>query len=211
MLISNFDMLYLAFWLIALILTLGLMLLQPLRYEICTRAYWAFLLQPWKLLTFVFAASLVTVAAPYSGDPTWDYTNSIIISCLTFALAPWAVGALFLACRNKQFDSRLFVAVCLFFAPCWAYDIYILARDHMYPATWVSNLFLSGPIVALAGLFWNLSWQQELGTHFSFSRRAWMNSDVAPLRSVLIPALVIALPVIALVVWFVIDAQSFAK
>jgi hypothetical protein len=187
------------------------MLFDPTRYEICTRAYWAFLLQPWKLFTFFVALALITVVAPYSGDPTWDYLDSILISCLTFVVAPWSVGALYLSCRSRRFDKRLLVAMCLFFTPCWFYDLYILLRDHSYPATWVSNLFLSGPIVALAGLFWNLSWLQEVGTHFSFSRSPWLSGEVTAFGKVLLPALVIALPVVIMVLWFVIDAQSAAN
>jgi len=211
MLISNFEVVYLVCWVGLLILSIGLMLFDPSRYEICTRAYGAFLLQPWKLFTFFVALALITVVAPYSGDPTWDYLDSILISSLTFVVAPWSVGALFLSCRNRRFDKRLLVAACLFFTPCWFYDLYILLRDHSYPPTWVSNLFLSGPIVALAGLFWNLSWLRETGTHFAFSRSPWMGAEVTPFVKVLLPALVIAIPVVVMVLWFVIDAQSAAK
>jgi len=208
MLISSFETVYLTGWIVWLTLSVGLMLLQPSRYEICTAAYWAFLLQPWKIFTFFLALALITVVAPYSGDPTWDYLDSILTSCLTFVVAPWAVGSLFLAIKNRQFDRRLLVAICLFFTPCWCYDLYILIRDHAYPATWVSNLFLSGSIVALAGLFWNLAWSQGVGAHFSFSRSPWLGHDDTPFRKVLIPALVIAIPVVIMVMWFVMDAQS---
>jgi hypothetical protein len=169
------------------------------------------LLQPWKLFTFFVALTLITVVAPYSGDPTWDYLDSIIISCLTFVVAPWSVGAIYLSCRNRTFDKRLLVAACLFFTPCWFYDLYILLRDHAYPPTWVSNLFLSGPIVALAGLFWNLAWLRELGTHFSFSHRPWISSEATPFGKILLPALMISVPVVVMVLWFVFEAQSVAK
>lgn len=211
MLISDFEKFYLTAWAILVALSVGLMLVQPSRYEICTRPYWTFLLQPWKLVTFLLALALITVVAPYSGDPTWDYLDSIIISCLTFIEAPWTVGVMYLSYKNRQFDKRLLVATCLFLTPCWFYDIYILFRDQMYPPTWVSNLFLSGPIVALAGLFWNLSWHQEAGTHFSFSRDPWMSKRVTPFSKVFVPALLIAIPVISMVLWFVMDAQPFVS
>lgn len=211
MLISNFEVIYLTTWVVLLVLSIGLMLFQPSLYEICTQAYWAFLLQPWKLFTFSTALALITFVAPYSGDPTWDYFDSIIISCLTFVVAPWTVGVFFLSFRNRQFDKRLLIAACLFLTPCWFYDLYILLKDHAYPPTWVSNLFLSGPIVALAGLFWNLSWHPEVGTHFSFSQSPWISDEVTPFGKVLLPALVIAIPVVAMVMWFVIDAQIASK
>jgi hypothetical protein len=211
MLISRFESIYLASWIILLVVSTGLMVFQPSKFEICSRAYRAFLLQPWKLLTFFAALALITVVAPYSGDPTWDYPDSIIISCLTFVVSPWAVGVFFLSYKARQFDRRLLVAACLFLTPCWFYDLYILLRDHAYPPTWTSNLLLSGPIVALAGLFWNLSWQREVGTHFAFSRKPWMSDEATSLGKVLLPALVIAIPVVAMVLWFVIDAQQGAK
>ncbi len=210
MLISNFELVYLAFWITALCLSVGLMAFQPLAFEICTPAYWAFLFRPWKVFTFLVATALITVVAPYSGDPTWDYPDSLAISCLTYVVAPWGVGVIYLSLRDRRFDKRLFVAACLFFAPCWFYDVYILLRDHAYPATWVSNLFLSEPIVALAGLFWNLAWRAQVGAHFSFSLTPWFSHGVTPIRKVVLPALVIALPVVVMVLWFVMDAQSTA-
>jgi hypothetical protein len=67
----------------SLVVSIDLMFFQPSKYEICSRAYRAFLLRPWKLLTFFAALALITVVAPYSGDPTWDYPDSLIISCLS--------------------------------------------------------------------------------------------------------------------------------
>jgi hypothetical protein len=183
------------------------MIMRPLQYEICTRAYWKFLFQPWKVFAFIAAAALITVVAPYSGDPTWDYPDSLAISFLTYFLAPWSIGAIFLSIRDKRFDRRLFVAICLFFVPCWFYDAYILLRDHAYPGTWISNLVLSGSIVVLAGLFWNLAWRPGTGQHFAFTVTPWLDGDNAPLRKLIIPAVMIAIPVIVMVLWFVYDAQ----
>ena len=42
-------------------------------------AYGRFLLQPWKAVTFMIAASGVTLAAPYSGDVTWDYVDGVFM------------------------------------------------------------------------------------------------------------------------------------
>jgi len=206
MLISNLELTYLICWVLALLVALGLMVIQPSRYEICGRDYWVFLLKPWKLFTFAVAMALITVVAPYSGDPTWDYPDSIAISFLTYVVAPWSVGVFYQSLRNRQFDKRLLVALCLFLTPCWFYDLYILLRDHAYPATWSSNLFLSGPIVALAGMFWNLAWAIETGAHFAFSQPVWLSNQSTPFAKVLGAALVIALPVVAMVLWFVLDA-----
>lgn len=205
-LISHLETVYLICWVSALCLSVSLMVAQPSRYEICTSVYWKFLFQPWKVFTFFVAAALITFVAPYSGDPTWDYPDSVAISCLTYIVAPWSVGVAFVSYRDRKFDRQLFVAMCLFFVPCWFYDIYILFRDHAYPETWISNLFLSGPIVGLAGLFWNLAWRPDVGRHFSFSRTPWLESYATPLGTLMFPALVIAMPVVGLVLWFVYDA-----
>ena len=209
--IAGFESVYLVSWISALCLSISLMARQPSRYEICTRAYWRLLLQPWKVVTFLMATALVTFAAPYSGDATWDYPDSIAISCLTYIVAPWSIGVAFQSFRDNRLDRRLFVAMFLFLSPCWMYDAYILIRDHAYPATWVSNLVLSGGIIVLAGLFWNLAWRPGKGAHFAFSATPWLDGGVTPLKALILPAMMIGLPVVGMIWWFVHDALLAAK
>jgi hypothetical protein len=140
--------------------------------------YQAFLLVPWKIATFIIAGLGITLAAPYSGDPTWDYFDGSTISALVYLTAPWAAGAVFRSIRTKTKWSDIFIALCLMlFASSWYYDAYIFLRDGMYPATWLQNLIISPTFYIAAGLFWNLEHHPERGIIFSFQRDAWYHED----------------------------------
>jgi hypothetical protein len=196
---------YILFWATCLLLAARLLLRKP---QIRKRFsdYRAFLSQPWKIATFIIAASGITLAAPYSGDPTWDYPDSIIISALTFMTAPWAVGAVFRSLKTRTGWADIFVAVCMMlFSSSWFYDIYISLRDGVYPATWLSNLLISPSFYILGGLFWNLEHQPGRGIIFSFQRDAWYHEAAhTSFRKVVW----IAMPLMAFAVygvaWFVL-------
>lgn len=195
---------YLLFWLSAVLVACCLVLRNKEVYAFFDRPYWVFLFEPWKLTTFAIATLGITLAAPYSGDPTWDIPDSIIISILTYIIAPWSVGTLYRNVKAKMFKAQFFVALCFFFVPCWAYDLYILLRDKMYPSTWCENLFISGGIVFLAGLFWNLVWQEDRGVTFAFTRDEWPPQQRTPFKKVIWLCFLLAAPVVASVGWFVI-------
>ena len=59
------------------------------------RRYLHHLLVPWKLIGFAGATALVTLAAPYGHDRTWDTTDSLLISALVFAVGPWSVATFY--------------------------------------------------------------------------------------------------------------------
>ncbi len=73
--------------------------------------YRRFLQSGWKLGTFVIAVLAMTIMAPYTGDPTWDYVDASFMSVLTFLTAPWAVGTLFLALRRQAAPVQVYIAV----------------------------------------------------------------------------------------------------
>ncbi|MGE5491154.1 MAG: hypothetical protein ACM31P_07750 [Actinomycetota bacterium] len=52
--------------------------------------------------TACLAAALITLVAPYTGDGTWDYTDSIFMSFSCFATAPWVVAVLYSAVRSPS-------------------------------------------------------------------------------------------------------------
>lgn len=194
---------YLLLWISALLLSSYFAIRNRNIYEIFSREYWRFLLEPWKVATFIFATFLVTIAAPYSDDPTWDIPDSIIISITVFMFAPWSVAVVYRSIKGKQFGHKLFAALTAFFIPCWTYDFYILLRDQFYPPTWFDNLFLSCPIVFLAGLFWNLLWVENEGASFAFTRKKWPPTIRTPFRKIFWLCVLLGVPVAASIGWFV--------
>lgn len=187
-------------------LTALVLLLKKQHVKDHLAAYGRFLSEPWKAVTFLIAASGVTLAAPYSGDPTWDYVDGVFMSVLVFTTAPWAVGAIFRSITSGSRWEDLFIAICLMlFSSSWSYDAYIWMRDGVYPATWFSNLIISPAIYTAAGLFWNLEHTPESGMMFSFQRETWYHECVGTRFRKL---LWIAIPLMAFalycVVWFIL-------
>ncbi|MCH8867148.1 MAG: hypothetical protein IID58_09885 [Proteobacteria bacterium] len=137
-------------------------------------AYWRFLRSPWKLVTFAIAALAMTIMAPYTGDPTWDYVDASFMSIATFLTAPWAVATLFLAGRRQVPGIHIYIAVCVWmFSVSWAYDVYILLKHGYYPPTWLPNIVLSSILYFAAGLFWNLQRKDGRGVVFGFMEPGW--------------------------------------
>lgn len=198
--------LYVAAWSLACVVALVVAWRHRRSLVITQASYWHFLAEPWKLLTFVVASALITLIAPYTGDPTWDYADGLFMSVFCFASAPWVVAELYHALHGRSSAALTFVAVCAWmFSASWSYDGYLLWRDGAYPITWFVNIFASGVIYLSAGLFWNLEWHPPRGVIFSFMREGWPTRAAvsAPLRFALY-ALVLAGPAVyALVVFFI--------
>ena len=168
---------YIGLYLTACLAAAGLVWRRARSYRELWAAYRPFLFVRWKLTTFVIAAGILTVIAPFSNDPTWDYPDSIVMSVLTFLSAPWSVGVLFR--RRSRFDER-FLAVCLWgVSASWSYDLYMWWRDGSYPVTWLANVFASSLMYLSAGLFWNLEWLEGKGVVFAFTRPDWLTGDPA--------------------------------
>lgn len=165
---------YVGTWSVACVLALGLFLRNPAAFAICHRGYWNFLGEPWKLATFIAGAALITLVAPYTGDPTWDYVDGLFMSVFGFTTAPWVVATLFFTVRRQATLTEAYVVICAWlFSASWSYDIYLAWRDGQYPSTWFPNLFASSVIYLAAGLFWSLEWQRGRGVIFSFMRDGW--------------------------------------
>jgi hypothetical protein len=160
------------------------------------RRYLQHLLVPWKLISFASATALVTLAAPYGHDRTWDTTDSLLISALVFAVGPWSVAIFYRDVARGRCRLRTLIAFLVFWVPCWCYDLYILWRDGEYPVTALSNLAVSGPITLLAGLFWNLGRSPSERSMFSFRWRIWPPEETSSWRTILLPAALLAVPVL---------------
>src|SRR5579864_9341547 len=113
---------YTASWITCCVAALALAVLRRDEIALAHRAYWRFLLQPWKVVTFGVAAAGLVWMSPYSGDPTWDYFDAAIMAVLTFALAPWSVGALWRVVRRRLPRSQAFIAGCAWLlSASWSY------------------------------------------------------------------------------------------
>jgi hypothetical protein len=166
---------YLAAWVVVLVGAAIVAVRYRRRVSLFGVEYRRFLLAPWRLVTFAIAIVALVVAAPYSGDPTWDYYDAAYMGLLTFTTAPWALGCLFRALRGLRRDPpELYVAACAWmFSSSWSYDLYILLRDGHYPPSWLSNVGASAILYGAAGLFWSLEWRAGRGATFSFLEREW--------------------------------------
>ncbi len=183
--------LYLSAWVLFCGIALALFLSNVKAYSIVDPAYRRFLLAPWKLATFAVAAGGLAFAAPYTGDPTWDYIDAAFMSALTFLTAPWSVGILFRSLRERHCGRQTVLALCLWmFSASWSYDLYLLLRDGYYPQTWFTNIFASSVLYCSAGLLWSLDWRPGRGVTFAFLETDWFfGAPRIPLRKVIWAAL----------------------
>ncbi len=166
--------LYIIAWSSACLVALFFLIKSWKTFALSRIEYWQFLFTTWRLATFVVAASVMIVIAPYTGDSTWDYLDAFFMSVLTYLTAPWAIGTIYKAVKGKLPLSSAFVALCVWmFSASWSYDLYLLLRDGTYPITWFSNIFASSVLYISAGLFWNLDWVQERGVTFAFLENNW--------------------------------------
>jgi hypothetical protein len=197
---------YVAVWAFLCAAAVIVYLRRPRAFAISSRDYWRFVAEPWKLATFAAGTALITLVAPYTGDPTWDYVDGLFMSVLCFATAPWVVAVLYFAAKRKARLDELFVSICAWlFSASWSYDLYLVLRDGRYPDTWFANLFASSVIYICAGLFWNLEYRAGRGVLFSFMRDGWPSRPPhAPVWRFALYALIFALPAVAAVLMFVL-------
>jgi len=168
---------------------------------------------PWRLVTFAVAAGFFVFAAPYVGDPTWDRVDGALMSGLTYATAPWAVGSLFRVARRlgppAGRGARAFVAVVAWLlSASWCYDGWLFWRDGRYPRTWSSNLLASSVLYACAGLFFSLTIEPGRGVVFAFMRARWWQETRGAKGAwkLAVMAALIALVVVGVGVPFVLQA-----
>lgn len=195
------------FWSTACVAAFYILVRDWKSYALSRREYWRFLTAPWRLATFVIAATGMILLAPHSGDPTWDYFDACFMSVFTYATAPWSIGTIFHVARGKMKPSQGFVAICVWmFSASWSYDLYLLLRDGDYPITWFSNIFASSVLYASAGLFWNLDWFEGRGVTFAFMEKDWpytpSNKAVSKIVPYMLPFMVLVTFLILYFFWF---------
>lgn len=165
---------YIFGWPLFLAATLALLIRYRATDPLFSRSYWRFLTEPWKLVTFIISGLAVTLAGPYTSDPTWDHVDGGFMSVLTYISAPWAIARLYQWATGKLRLQEVFPAIGLMlFSASWSYDLYLYWRDGFYPPTWLSNLIVSTVIYISAGLMWNLLYQPGIGVTFAFQDPRW--------------------------------------
>jgi hypothetical protein len=184
-------------WLTCCGIAVVLVLRRQVSFEFLQRDYWHLQNEPWKLATGLTATIGLTVMAPYTGDPTWDYVDALFMSVLTYTTAPWVVATLYRFSKRQASMQQLYVACCLwFFTASWSYDLYIWLRDGHYPLTWTSNLVASSFLYLMGGIVWSLEWRPGTGMAFSFTRNDWPKLTVpTPFRRIVW----VAIPIMVLV------------
>ena len=199
---NTFFSIYLAIWATACIVAVTLYIKGKRSYALSHFRYWHFIFKPWKVVTFLIAASGLTVIAPYTGDPTWDYFDALFMSFLTYFTAPWAMGVIYKVAKKELPIKQAYVAFCVWmFSASWSYDLYLLIRDGFYPTTWFFNILASSVLYILAGLFWNLNWIKGKGVIFSFMDSDW---PVPSLYTVFPKIVLFALPFMVLVTFLIL-------
>jgi hypothetical protein len=201
--LSTPEALYLAAWLAAVAAALAHLVLRRAEYRRVYRGYGAFLLAPWKLASFLVALAVVTVVAPYTGDPTWDRVDAPLMSTLSYLSAPWVLGVLYR--RSSPRAHRAVALVLWLFSASWSYDGWLLLKHGSYPESWASNLLLSSALYFSVGLMWNLDHRPARGTTFAFLEVDWLQR---PARGATLRVLLWALPFLLLgcvSCWYVLD------
>lgn len=206
MLLTPAFKLYLASYSLACLVAAALMIRERKSLLLLQGEYRQFLFARWKLVTFAIAAIAMTIMAPYTGDPTWDYVDAAFMSILTYLTAPWSVGTLFLALRRQAKVTHIYIAVCVWmFSASWTYDVYILLKHGYYPATWAPNIVLSSILYFAAGLMWNLQKKNGRGVIFGFMAPGWPDTKYElGFRQVMWFALPIMILVAAMIVPFLL-------
>lgn len=200
---------YLASWAAVCLVATVLVVRSPSAFSLLSPAYRAFLRAPWKVASFLFAAAGLTVVAPYSGDPTWDYVTAPMMAVLTFATAPWVLGTLYRDLRGRAQGQEIYVALVLWlFSASWCYDGYLVLRDGCYPVTWLANIPASSVLYFSAGFLWNLHWTPARGLCFAFTDAAWPALPAAPFRRLLWAALPFMAIAGGMILAFVLAAHS---
>lgn len=192
---------YVGAWVVACIVAVAVGWRRRRDLTLLSAGYRRFLCQPWRLGTGIVAIVGLTVVAPHTGDPYWDYTVALLMGVCTWLSAPWVVGLALRWHRHPRSLAEAYVAACAWlFSASWSYDGWNLIRLGHYPLTWIANIGASTGLYVLAGLMWSLDWSPERGVHLATARDDW--PDASP-HAVFLRLLPYAAPIM-LVVGFAI-------
>jgi len=175
------------------------------------------LLVPWKLCAFTVAFAFFVFAAPYTGDPTWDWKDGGLMSLCTYLTAPWAVGVIARsrgAARKKIAMKKplIFVAVIAWmFSASWSYDGYLFLRDGRYPMSWAANIPASSALYVAAGMLFSLVHVKDRGIVFDFMTEEWKLTPRSTFGKIALPATILIVGVALALSPFVVSVVQSMK
>ncbi|MDQ7009211.1 MAG: CapA family protein [Candidatus Gracilibacteria bacterium] len=168
---------YLYLWIILVVCTFILLILNRKNNILFKKEYITFLFQKWKIIIFLLSLFLISLVGLLGFNPTWDLWISIIMPILTFYTSPYSVGTFyrFVTGIDRSYINVFIAIILSFFSASWFYDGYnYFILLGFYPMTWYSNIFYSIPLYIMAGMFWNLNYSKKKGMFFSFSTEKWI-------------------------------------
>jgi hypothetical protein len=119
------------------------------------RAYVAELVRPWKLLSFAIGMCWLLFGALNYGISDWDAGISVLMGSLTYLCAPWSVGTILVAVRQRSPGWILRIVTALFVAWIVVDGIYALYHTLMGNRMFrIENFYASSALYFLAGSIW---------------------------------------------------------
>ena len=119
------------------------------------RGYIAELARPWKLLSFAIGMGWLFFGALNYGISDWDVGISILMGGLTYLCAPWSVGTILAAVRQRPPGWALRIVTALFVAWIVVDGIYVLYHTLMGNEMFrIENFYASSALYLLAGSIW---------------------------------------------------------
>ena len=182
-------------------------------FGLLSRAHIRSLLTPWKAASFALAAGFFILAAPYTGDPTWDRVDGAMMSVFTYLTSAWSVGTVVRTIRRRPISkAQIFTALvaCLFSAS-WCYDVYLFWRDGRYPNTWSSNAPVSIALYVAAGMLWSLAHVPGRGMVFDFQTDEWLALPATGFKKIAVIALVLMVGVALVIRPFVVEILRLGR
>lgn len=107
----NGPQIYIALSLSSLLASLILAVFYRRKISLVVKAYFRFLFQRWRLITFLISGTFVTVAGPYTVDPTWDHFIGFLMSILCYINAPWTIAIFYRVIKYKKFSPWPLIAI----------------------------------------------------------------------------------------------------
>ena len=126
--------------------------------EFDIKTYFRELIRPWKLCSFFIALGYYIWGACHYKTPTWDVPISIIMSTLTYLIAPRTVDVIYyvVTYRPPKWISVLVMCgVVIYSCASGSYELYNLWNiGYWPPPTYWVNLYYSSLMFIAAGMLW---------------------------------------------------------